>query len=73
MAKMLPGKFTVSGYIKDAQNGEAMIGAAVIIKELVMWALRPIPMVFIPLAWSPVLTLLNIHFWDTPGNQSKWC
>jgi len=27
-------KFTISGYIKDASNGEALIGAAVYIKEL---------------------------------------
>jgi len=27
-------KFTVSGYIKDAKNGEAMIGATVLVKEL---------------------------------------
>lgn len=29
-----PGKYTISGYIKDAENGESLIGATVYVKEL---------------------------------------
>ncbi len=29
-----PGKITISGYVKDAENGESLIGATVFIKEL---------------------------------------
>lgn len=29
-----PGKYTISGYIKDAENGESLIGATVFVREL---------------------------------------
>lgn len=33
-AENVPGKYTISGYIKDGGNGESLIGATVFIKEL---------------------------------------
>jgi outer membrane cobalamin receptor len=33
-AENVPGKYTISGYIKDADNGESLIGATVFVKEL---------------------------------------
>lgn len=34
VAENVPGKYTISGYIKDADNGESLIGATVFVKEL---------------------------------------
>ncbi|MEZ5067887.1 MAG: hypothetical protein R2847_05085 [Bacteroidia bacterium] len=46
-AQEKPTRYTLSGYVKDASSGEALIGANVYLKETMKGVFRPIPMVFI--------------------------